>query len=173
VRVELPFGTAAGSVRWNLPRSGTIDVQLRRVRFGRWRGSPPASTWNGKRQVGSPERPFAELAIAHKLAQAGWVSAWVYRPGLYLSSWEPKVSVAFPAEALSILAEIGRACAVKGGCWDVFGWRAGVPIFAELKWPGDHIRPSQRKWLDAAVQTGVLPDQFVIVQCAWRSSRAE
>ena len=165
--MQVPFGIDKGHERWNLPQSGEIDVRVQRVEFDRWDGPLPESTWNRKPVVGSPERPFAELAIAHELAQAGRVSAWV-TSGQYLSALAPKRHSRFPPEALGLLALIRAASPEKGGCWDVYAWRAGVPLFAELKWPRDRVRSSQRTWMDSAIQLRVSSDCFILVECDWR-----
>jgi hypothetical protein len=42
-----------------------------------------------------------------------------------------------------------------GGCFDVFCWRAGAILFAESKWHRhDAIRPTQRAWLETALNMG-------------------
>ena len=165
--MQVPFGVDKGHERWSLSRSGVVSVRVLCAEFDRWNGPPPASTWR-KPVVGPPARPFAELAVAHELAQAGWVSGWVHRSGHYLSAWEPRLRSNFPTEALGLIAEISAVSREKAGCWDVYAWRDGMPLFAELKWPRDRIRPSQRIWMDSAIQLGVSPDCFFLVDCKWR-----
>jgi hypothetical protein len=54
----------------------------------------------------------------------------------------------------------------RRGCWDVFAWRATDFVFAEAKLTDrDKIRESQRAWLDFALQVGLLPSAFLIIEC--------
>jgi hypothetical protein len=65
----------------------------------------------------------------------------------------------------AIRAKTGR----RGGCFDVLCWRAGKTVLAEAKWKGpDRIRPSQRQWLEAALDLGIPVESFLIVQWAVR-----
>jgi len=144
------------------------QLSLHRLLLPVYEGPPPQSTWS-KPVVGPPSRPFAELQVVDGLEMDGWLAAWVYRPGKFLSTWEPRVFASLPPEALALHDRIGEEAGAKAGCWDVFAWRGGVCLFAELKRARspDRIRESQLTWREAALRLGVSTDAFVVVE--WSS----
>jgi hypothetical protein len=78
-------------------------------------------------------------------------------------------SVKLPAEQERLLDDIQKVVATKGGCFDVLGWRKGQFVFLEAKRKHhDKIRDTQRRWIEAAISTGVAPDKLIIVE--WSSS---
>jgi len=141
----------------------TAPVTVTRVAYQTWKGLGPKNTWR-KPVVGPPSAPFAELALAAHLRERGWASGWVYRPGRFLASWEPRSNAVFPADGVALFQRISRA-AGQSGAWDVFAWRNGTPLFLEVKWPRDRIRPSQSRWLSEALDLGVSSDAFILVEC--------
>lgn len=50
-----------------------------------------------------------------------------------------------------------------GGCWDLFLWKGKKNLFVEVKSKKDHIRESQIKWLDASLEIGLSPNDFILV----------
>ena len=161
---EFRHSAGRSSRRQGLARS-SCDVIVHKLRFQPWEGPLPTSSWR-KPIVGPPERPLAELRVVTELEAQGWAAAWVFRPGKFLSSWEPRCLASLPTEALELHSRIGNRAGKAAGCWDVFGWRSGRPLFAELKRAGssDRIRPTQLRWLEAALEEGLSVSDFVIVE---------
>ncbi len=142
------------------------DVGYRYAYFPEYTGPPPTSTWQ-KPIVGPPDRPFAELQVAKRLRdQEGWQVAWVHRPGQVITAWEPRSEVHFPRPALALLDRIRKRAGAKAGCWDLFGWKDGQPLFAELKRAGssERLQRSQLAWMKAAREEGVPAAAFDVVE---------
>jgi hypothetical protein len=110
---------------------------------------------------------FAELAILRIFQEAGWSGRWVdsfHRR--YLTEYWPKpVSEGLPEKQQTLLDGIGAKAGGSGGCFDVFCWRNEEIMFAESKWR-DRILETQAKWLEAALDSGISAESFLIVQ--WR-----
>lgn len=153
-------------------RAGSHEarVTVHRIDLPVYGGQLPTSTWR-KPVVGPPARPFAEFQVVDGLEVDGWRAAWVYRPGRFIATWEPRVEVEFPPDALALHDRIRNESGQKFGCWDVFAWRGGDCLFAELKRGGssDRVRESQLIWRDAALRLGVPPDSFAVVE--WMAAR--
>lgn len=135
----------------------------RAIYFREYRGRPPKHTWNRKAIVGPPLRPFAELQMVERLEKAGWTAGWCYRARKFISTWEPeKRVVTFPQQAEDLLERIATEAGSSAGCWDVFAWKDGKPLFIELKrsGSGDELRDSQKRWRKAAEALKVSPDAF-------------
>lgn len=141
----------------------TMPFFDRAIYFREYRGRPPKHTWNRKPIVGPPLRPFAELQMVERLEKDGWIAGWCYRAGRFISSWEPeKRAVTFPPQANELLGNIAAKAGARAGCWDVFAWKDGEPLFVELKRRGssDEMRDSQKRWRTAAEALKVSPDAF-------------
>jgi hypothetical protein len=105
--------------------------------------------------------------VVKRLQDEGWQVAWVFRPGQFIETWEPRTEVQFPEPALELFRRIQRhAGAKKAGCWDLFGWKDGQPLFVELKRTGssDEVRDAQWAWRKAAIAEGVPQAAFDIVE---------
>ena len=51
------------------------------------------------------------------------------------------------------------------GCWDIVGWHKEMVVFAELKRrKKDRMQQTQLKWLAAALQVGLKPENFLLVE---------
>lgn len=148
-------------------RAGTLQahVDIQRIALPHYFGPAPQSTWR-KPVVGPPERPFAEFQVVEGLELRGWVAAWVYRPGKFLSAWEPRRFAELPDRALELHARLEKATRVGAGCWDVFAWQRNKPLFVELKRTGssDRIRASQLLWRQAAIAQGISRSAFIIAE---------
>jgi hypothetical protein len=148
-------------------RAGTItaEVSVQHIDLPPYKGPFPKNTWR-KPVVGPPARPFAELQVVSSLEGEGWLAAWVYRPGLFMSSWEPRQDARLPAEARALHRRIGEIAGNRSGSWDVFAWRDGAPLFLELKRAGtsDCIRETQLIWRKAALEAGVTESAFAVVE---------
>jgi len=148
-------------------RAGALHVRVRlhRIDLPIYAGAQPSRSWR-KPVVGPPTRPFAEFQVVEGLEADGWLAAWVYRPGRFLSAWEPRVAAAMPEAALHLHDQIRDRGTASAGCWDVFAWRDGECLFAELKRGGssDRIRESQLLWRESALRLGVSAEAFAIVE---------
>jgi hypothetical protein len=140
-------------------------MRVYQIELRAWLGERPAATWQ-KPIVGPRRRPFAELQIVEALEKDGWSAGWVYRPGKFLSTWEPGGPSKLPEEAIELHSQLMRLGTRAGGCWDIYAWRDRLPLFLEVKRAGssDRIRVSQGQWLEVAIAEGVRPDRFALVE---------
>ena len=124
-------------------------------------------TYGGKLVLdfdGKPE--FAELGILRLFERAGWQGFWVdtFRKKYRTHYW-PANEVEPPEAQASLLNRIHEAAGIYKGCWDVFCWNGDRYIFAESKRHSkDHIRDSQRHWLEAAIGCGIPLESFLAVE---------
>lgn len=141
------------------------SVEYRVAYFPEYSGPPPQRTWR-KPIVGPPDRPFAELQLTQRLEQDEWTAAWVHRPGKFIATWEPRTEVRFPKAALELLERIRRRAGSRAGCWDVFAWKNGRPLFMEVKRRNgsDKLQKSQLIWRKAALREGVPESAFQLVE---------
>ena len=52
-----------------------------------------------------------------------------------------------------------------GGCWDVVVWKGDTMLFLELKrQKKDSIQSTQVEWLSAALDSGLVVDNFALVE---------
>ena len=102
----------------------------------------------------------------------GWTAAWVNRPGIFLSTWEPRLPAMLSPNAKELHDRIRNEGSNKAGCWDVFAWRGEECLFAELKRSGssDRIRESQLLWRQSALRIGVPAEAFALIE--WNLSAA-
>jgi hypothetical protein len=128
----------------------------------------PSDTFGGKPVLElNGEMVFAELAILRIFQQAGWEGRWIdsYRHRFLTGYWPEPITHELPDAQKSIFDSIQRKAGGMGGCFDVFCWRRGVPLFIESKWKGhDHINDNQRRWLQAALDVGIPIEAFLIVE---------
>ena len=148
-----------------LPMSGrSIDVPVTRIAFAAWTGEPIADTYGGKPVLDVAGHPlFAELAILRELESNGWKGVWV-------DSYSRRMLTGWPA----IRGEMDRgprrmfdgiSQLRRGRSWDVFAWCDDKVLFAEAKRRGkDAIRDQQRAWLEAALERGLTPTEFLLVE---------
>ena len=147
-------------------RKGFFRRKGPRPSFPLWPGPPLADTYGHKPVLVFEEKPtFAELVILGTFKADGWDGVWVdcYRRK-YRKEW-PSDGEEMPEEREAVLKRIRDRVGGWGGCFDVFCWRSDQVCFIEAKRHGkDHIRPSQRRWLEAAIQCGVDSTAFLIVE---------
>jgi hypothetical protein len=136
---------------------------------------PPSFTFGRKPVLNYKDQPiFAELLILNLLKEKGWDGVWVSSYGnKYLREMprDPRLgqSVDLPSKCKQRLDDIQRLAGKRGGCFDVLAWRDGQVIFLEAKRKHhDKIRDTQRRWIEAAISTGVTPDKLIMVE--WSSS---
>jgi len=180
-------GVVAGFVPVELP-SGLAQLQLVRVGFPVWDGTPPTG-WSGsyrtKRLVdvgGGGE--FAELAVARVLRNEGWEAVWLdnYRRRIVFrvdvteaDERRAFILVELPERVEALLEAIshrahgkstGSGRARSGGRFDVLAWRDDEWAFLECKQAGtsDRFRPNQQRWLAAALSAGLPESSFWLVE---------
>ncbi|MFQ5418105.1 MAG: hypothetical protein ACE5FL_13840 [Myxococcota bacterium] len=134
-----------------------------------WTGEPVPDDYNGKAVLDFEGEPlFAELVILRHLQAAGWDGAWIdtYRNRRLVGIDHP---IDLPPERQALLDDIYARAGSRAGCFDVFAWSGPKVLFAEAKRSErDQIRPTQTRWLDAALRTGLPIDSFLIVE--WNAS---
>ena len=151
-----------------------LELQLRR-----WEGTSLNNTFGKKPLIDFGGKPvFAELCIYELMLLSGWQARWVepFAAGAmtpkHLTRWadagiagQQHEPITDPA-MLSLLHKIAQANGnTYAGCWDVVGWQGEAVLFAELKrHKKDRIRPTQPRWLEASLQVGLQPANFLLVE---------
>jgi hypothetical protein len=150
-----------------------VLLPLCQTSFKSWLGPKPIFSFGGKPFLDHKDKPvFAELLILNLLREKGWDGVWVEEYGgrtKYLrempinSSLEPSVDP--PVEHKRLHDDIQKSVGKNGGCFDVMAWRDGQTIFLEAKRKRhDKIRDTQRRWIEAALLTGLASDKLIIVE---------
>lgn len=150
-----------------LPSGTTVSVPKAQSAFKEWRGTPVEDSYGNKPVLSFGGEPvFAELAILRMFQSTGWDGVWVdtYRKKFRTSYW-PKDEAVLPSGAVHLFDQICEKAGSRNGCWDVFCWKGDAYCFAEAKWQGhDRIRETQRRWLEAALKSGLSVTSFLIVE---------
>ena len=151
-----------------LPSGRTAHIPKCETSFKPWRGKPIKDTFGNKALLTfTGKRLFAELVALRMLEQEGWHGVWVdsyfrkYRTGI------PELTepTSLPRRQEALLEKIRQKAGCRGGCFDVFAWRGKKYRFVELKRRGkDRIRPTQKRWLEAARHCGLKSSNFLIVE---------
>jgi hypothetical protein len=165
-----------GTFQVRLVSGQDINLPLTQPSFKKWPGPRPSFTFGRKPVLNYKDQPvFAELLILNLLKEKLWDGVWVssYGGTKYLDEMprDPRLSQAvdLPAEYKQLHDDIQKVAGTKGGCFDVLAWRDGKVMFLEAKRKRhDKIRDTQRRWIEAAISTGVAPDKLIIVE--WSSS---
>jgi hypothetical protein len=166
-----PSFQPASVERFQIAPGREIDVPKTTPRFRPWRGDRPEDTFGGKALLDHGGRlAFAELAILWTFQDAGWDGVWLdsYREKFRIGYWDQPPVAEIPAPQTQLLARISEQTkAGWRGRWDVLCWKNGDVVFAESKRVGrDAIRESQRTWLAAALELGLTPANFLVVEWA-------
>ena len=157
--------------RFQIAFDREIDVPKTTTRFRPWRGDRPDDTFGGKALLDYGGRlAFAELAILWTFQEEGWDGVWLdsYRRKFRIGYWDQAPLEEIPAPQAELLTRISEQTGAGWrGRWDVLCWKNGDVLFAESKRVGrDDIRDSQRAWLAAAVDVGLTPANFLVVEWA-------
>jgi hypothetical protein len=151
-----------------LPSGQHLQIPKCVIVFKEWRGAPIKDTYNHKAVIDFEGKPlFAELAILRVLERSGWSGVWSdsYRNKYRVDLPEKSGSVNLPPAQERLIAAIKERTGRRGGCWDVFAWKNGRHIFAELKRSKkDKLRPNQFLWLQESLAIGVKPEEFLLVE---------
>lgn len=155
-----------------MPSGSTVEVPKATPTFCGWAGEPIGDTYRGKPILNFTGEPvFAELAILRALQNAGWNGVWVdtFKKCYRVGYWGDDHAVALPSEQEMLLKRIYERAGSRNGCWDVFCWKADLPLFVEAKRYGrDQIRATQRRWLEAAIGVGLAIGSFLVVEWSLR-----
>ena len=151
-----------------------VELQLRR-----WSGAPVSNTFGNKPLIDFGGRPvFAELCVYELARLSGWQARWVETYGAgavtphHFTTWadaglagQQHDPIPDPA-VQDLLLRIAQANGdTYAGCWDVVCWNGEAMVFAELKrHKKDRIRATQPRWLEAALQVGLEPANFLLVE---------
>lgn len=156
---KLTFGTPEEAQVLSLPDASRVAVQKRSMEFRLW--SPACSQWNKPVLDLMRKRVCAETAIVSLLLQDEWEAVWV-SSNRYRRDFPPH-SCSLDAEAE---AELHKVRGTKlTGCWDVFAFKNGAPLFIECKRKKkDSITVPQREWLSAALKVGFTLENFLILE---------
>ncbi len=153
---------------FSLPSGEQISIPKYFLRFKQWVGDSIPNTYNNKAVIDWNGEPvFAELAVLRLFQSNGWNGVWVdsyrrkYRVGL------PDVvePVDLPSKQADLVSDLRRQTGRFGGCWDVLVWKGSKTVFLELKrQKKDAIQNSQIEWLAAALNIGLEPENFGLVE---------
>lgn len=156
----------------SLPSGVSIDIPMCHPTFSMWKGTAPAFDFGNKPVLDFQGKPaFAELVILRLLQAYGWEGAWIETYGgiHYLqdmpADWKLQSGhVAIPAEREALLKRIwekGKTTA----CFDVMVWKDDQILFCEAKRKKkDRLTDAQYKFIEGALECGIRPEQFLIVE---------
>lgn len=162
-----------------MAKIGAFDIPERTMSFKAWNGVPMLNTFGGKGVVDRGGVPmFAELAIAEVLKVEGYQARWAEtygrgnKPPIFLDRWGErgfKYQTNAPIEDAWVMDKLAEIAQRNGGsyrgCWDVLAWKDGNLLFAESKRKKrDAIKDTQIAWLNAAIASGLSPENFLIVE---------
>ncbi len=150
----------------------SIAIPICHPDFPAWKGAAPVFDFGHKPLLDlQGKAAFAELVILRLLQAEGWEGSWIETYGgvHYLqdmpTDWKlQSVHVAIPPEREELLKRIwekGKSTA----CFDVMVWKNGQVLFCEAKRKGkDRLTGAQYKFIEAALECGVKPEQLLIVE---------
>lgn len=146
-----------------LPSGNSVLVPRCEFPLKLWRGKPIAATHGPKPVLELNGNPvFAEMAIVRILQRAGWDAVWVDNWYEKFRHSMPPHECTLPAHAQELFDRIRVANKGKvGGCFDVLAWKGREYLFVESKWK-DSIGDKQKRWLEAALDSGLPLRSFLI-----------
>lgn len=158
--------------------AGTLAVPVCRPVLTPWTAPTDLWTFGHKALVDcNGQAGFAELAILRAFEAAGWEGRWVetyghwrkprfwvdWRPGKARDQQHVPIPHGWLTERLQQIADAKGGS--HGGCPDLVLWRGQRLLFVECKRRGkDRFRPTQLRWLQAALQCGVRMEEVVVVE---------
>jgi hypothetical protein len=157
--------------------TGPLAVPVCRAVFSAYTAPTDLWTFGHKALVEANGQPmFAELAILRAFEALGWEGRWVetyghWRRPRYWTHWlagkaRDQEHVPIPPWVHERLQRIADAKGGShGGCPDLVLWQADRLLFVESKRRGkDRIRPTQVRWLEAALGCGMRMEEYVVVE---------
>jgi hypothetical protein len=116
------------------------------------------------------EHLFGELAILRLLEADGWKGAWVdtfHGRGRNRVLWDgmpPAGRCDLPNHASNLYERVVAANGGRSsGFFDVFAWRQNEFKFFEYKGRGDSRNKNETRWINSALDVGILPSQLFYV----------
>jgi len=156
-----------------LPVRGLAQLQALRIAFPR---ATPDRLPEGKLPRTYTSKPlvsfngdamFGELAIVRWLERDGWEAVWVdtFHGGKFWKAMPHKSSpVRLPPVAQATFDAIKRANGGKtSGSFDVMAWRGQDSAFFEYKGEADVSNRNEARWIEAALDAGILASQLRFV----------
>lgn len=176
----LPPGLALGEPRrMHLPSGREVSLPLATTTFRTWPAEVSIDTWGGKAVLDvNGEQTFAEVAVLRMFQESGWEARWLEAynaaPGwpIVLDAWAAtgikackRVPIADPRVEETLRQVIANNDGKCRGCWDVVAWRGEALVLVEVKRTRqDRISKNQKRWVDAALDAGLSPEAFLIVE---------
>ena len=151
-----------------LPSGKSVPLPRCEYRFPLWQGDPIPDTYGGKSVLDFGGTPlFAELAILGVLRQDGWDGVWVDTFRREFRRSMPNDCCDLPPLAQAVYKPIFEANGGKSSSFfDVFAWKGTDYLFIESKRKSeDVIQWTQKAWIEAALNAGVLLDSLLV--CEW------
>lgn len=170
-----------GTVTIDLTFGKSTKLSVCHPTFSIWNGIVPAFDFGKKPILDFQGKPaFAELVILRLLQEDGWEGAWIETYGgiHYLQDmpidWKLQSGhVTIPAEREALLKRIWK----KGkttACFDVMAWKDDQVLFCEAKRKKrDRLTDAQYKFIEGALECGVRPEQFLVVEWEMADQTAE
>ena len=174
--------TLTGAEHVRLPSGRVVSIPRATGHCSPWRGAITIDTWGGKPVLDvQGEQTFAEVARVRMFQASGGEARWLETynaPPQWpwaLDRWSPagiKAREIVPLGNASVAHVLQHVIAHNGGrcrgCWAVLAWRGSALLWAEAKRTRhDRLSDTQKPWLDAAFQAGLVVELFLLV--AWQS----
>jgi hypothetical protein len=117
---------------------------------------------------------FPEIALLVLFRAAGWQGVWVDVPHRKYFDRMPNESkgISLPTHVNQLVTRVvANNRQSKTGCWDLMLWDDKMVVFVAAKAPSPsgELSGAQIGWIDAALRSGLLPSQFIIVSWEYRS----
>ena len=158
---------------------GLVDVPLTRPSFPAYTGTLQGDRFGNKDLLHVDDKPqFAEVAILRAFEADGWQGRWVepyqraamdpsilhaWNGGAFKTQEQVPIAELWVKERLHAIASQNRNS--YAGCWDVVAWKDERLIFVEAKLSKkDRMRPTQLRWLEAALKCGCAVEDFLVVE---------
>lgn len=157
-----------------------VTVPKAELRLRKWAGAAIADDFGHKPLLDVAGKPlFAELCVYELFRLSGWDARWLETYGAparnpsCFTRWLPEVARAeqprqpiVEEEITNLLQRLAAANHnTYAGCWDTVGWHNSTVLFAELKrYKKDKLQPTQPRWLQAGLQVGLQPENFLLVE---------
>lgn len=164
---------------------GSVTIPECHTSFPKWTGTPLLNDFGHKGVVEFDGKPmFAELAIVEVLKREGYSARWAETYGrsgklpIFLDEWDErgyKHQINKPIEETWVMDALAGIANLNGGsysgCWDVIAWKNDKLLFAESKRKKrDRIKETQTSWLHAAIEYGLTPENFLMVEWDYKQN---
>ena len=161
-----------------VPSRRSVPVRRLVVRFGEAspnrlpEGSLPATYTVKPLVTFQGAAMFGELAVLRWLEVDGWSGVWLdtfHARKCWREMPTRAEPVALPPAAQALYDAIVAANGGRAsGAFDVMAWRGAQTIFVEYRGPAERPNRNSARWIDAALDAGVSPNDLLIVVAAER-----